>query len=128
AMDRLKAYADLGGRVFLSHWHNIWIEGSTHGDLVSGAKPAIWSAPTFAQWSNSGDTLTDPATDTIDEQHNPKGPSFATWMQNVITPMPSRDAILLQPKTGKSTAISVDNTNVEQWVYLQQGAMQLTQN
>jgi len=71
AMDRLKAYADLGGRVFLSHWHNIWIEGSTHGDMVSGAKPAIWSAPTFAQWSNAGDTLPNGTNDTIDEQHNP---------------------------------------------------------
>ena len=28
-MDAMKAYADLGGRVFLSHWHNIWIEGAT---------------------------------------------------------------------------------------------------
>ena len=27
AMDAVKAYADLGGRIFLSHWHHHWIEG-----------------------------------------------------------------------------------------------------
>jgi hypothetical protein len=75
-----------------------------------------------------------PTTDTIDETHNPKGPSFATWMQNVnvtIPPMPPipRDAIPIKDGTGKSTAISVDNNNVERWVYLQKDATtQLTQN
>lgn len=130
AMDRLKAYADLGGRVFLSHWHNIWIEGSTTGDMQNGAKPAVWSASTFAQWSNSGDTLPDNTKDTIDEQHNPKGSSFATWMLNVGGSMPNmRDSIPIIDKTGKSTAISVDNINVEQWVYLQKDATtRLTQN
>ncbi len=27
ALDAMKEYADLGGRVFASHWHNIWIAG-----------------------------------------------------------------------------------------------------
>jgi hypothetical protein len=132
AMDRLKAYADLGGRVFLSHWHNIWIEGSTTGTNQNGAKPMVWTA--LAQWSNLGDTLPDMTKDTIDEQHNPKGPSFATWMQNVNVPMPPmppipRDVIPIQDGTGKSTAISVNNNSVEQWVYLQKDATtQLTQN
>ena len=31
SMDAMKQYADIGGRVFVSHWHNIWIEGSTEG-------------------------------------------------------------------------------------------------
>jgi hypothetical protein len=129
AMNRLKAYADLGGRVFLSHWHNIWIEGSTTGAGNNGSKPAVW--PTLAQWSNSDTTLGDGTNDTIDEQHNPKGSSFATWMQNVnvITPPPMRDAIPLENGTGKSTAISVDNNNVEQWVYLQKDpTTRVTQN
>jgi hypothetical protein len=130
AMDRLKAYADLGGRVFLSHWHNIWIEGSTTPQ--AGTKPMVW--PALAQWSNSGDTLPNMTKDTIDEQHNPKGPAFATWMQNVNVPVPPmppipRDVIPIQDGTGKSTAISVDNNKVEQWVYLQKDATtQATQN
>jgi hypothetical protein len=129
AMNRLKAYADIGGRVFLSHWHNIWIEGSTTGNGANGSKPAVW--PALATWSNNGDTLANGTNDTIDEQHNAKGPSFATWMQNVnvTTPPTPRDTIPLQDKTGKSTAISVDNNNVEQWVYLQKDATtRVTQN
>lgn len=128
AMNRLKAYADLGGRVFLSHWHNIWIEGSTNGANQNGAKPAVWS--TLAQWSDNED-LPNMTKDTIDEQHNPKGPSFATWMQNVnVTDPPTpRDVVPIQDKTGKSTAKSVDNNNVEQWVYLQKDATtRVTQN
>ncbi len=126
AMDRLKAYADLGGRVFLSHWHNIWIEGST--TTQNGTKPMVW--PGLATWSNANDTLPDPTNDNIDEQHNPKGPSFATWMLNVGGSTPGmRDLIAIQKDTGKSTAISVDNNSVEQWVYLQKDATaRVTQN
>jgi hypothetical protein len=127
-MDRLKAYADIGGRVFLSHWHNIWIEGSTTGANNNGTKPAVW--PALATWSN-GDTTLDPGTnDVIDEQHNPKGASFATWMLNVGGSKPGmRDLILINDNTGKSTATSVDNNNVEQWVYWQKDQQnQPTQN
>src|SRR5262249_52272671 len=75
AMDALKQYADLGGRVFLSHWHNIWIEGASQTQ-----KPAVWAQTTYtpptddgvAHWNNSstefnvnGDT-SDPG-DLIDE-------------------------------------------------------------
>ena len=53
ALDAMKAYADFGGRVFASHWHNIWIEGSTQGG--GNQKPAVW--PTIATWNNSGTTF-----------------------------------------------------------------------
>src|SRR5262249_33220189 len=79
AMDAVKSYADMGGRVFLSHWHNIWIEGSTEGG--GNQAPQVW--PGIATWSNAGN-LNDPATDTIDETNNSKGTSFATWMVNVM--------------------------------------------
>ncbi|HEX8108628.1 MAG TPA: hypothetical protein VF516_12930, partial [Kofleriaceae bacterium] len=119
AMDHLKAYADRGGRVFLSHWHNIWIEGSTSGRNANATKPAVW--PGLAQWPN--DSPTDPTADTIDETHNPKGPSFATWMLNVGgSPPGMRDAIPLQDGTGKDTCSTVDSTSVEQWVYWQMDA------
>ncbi len=126
AMDHLKAYADLGGRVFLSHWHNIWIEGSTTGTNQNAAKPATWSK--LAQYSNNNDT--GPATDQIDETHNPKGTSFATWMLNVGGSPPNmRDSVPILSGTGKDTCTSVDNNNVEQWVYWQKDATtQLTQN
>jgi hypothetical protein len=127
AMDHLKDYADHGGRVFLSHWHNLWIEGSTTPP-ATGAKPAVWF--NLAQWSNSPDSSTpQPPSDSIDEVHNPKGESFAKWMQHVGGTPATRDVIPLKPSTGRSTCSSVDGNHVEQWVYWQKDATtQLTQN
>ena len=110
AMDAVKGYADFGGRVFASHWHNIWIEGSTQGG--GNQKPAVW--PTIATWNNSGDTF-GPDDDLIDEVNNPKGTSFATWMLNVEPSQTVRDHVLIQSGTGKNTVTSVDTTKAEQW-------------
>jgi hypothetical protein len=111
AMNALKAYADLGGRVFMSHWHNIWIEGSTQGGGTQ--KPAVWTG--IATWSNGGNTA-DPATDIIDEMNNPKGASFATWMLNVMGST-IRDQITVHQ--GRTTCSAVDNTKAERWTYYQ---------
>src|SRR5207342_1284031 len=93
AMDHLKSYADIGGRVFLSHWHNIWLEGGTQAK--TGTKPAVWDA--IASFDDAGK---DPGTgtkDTIDENpvNNPKGVSFANWMLSVQTNSPVRDQVTL---------------------------------
>ena len=111
AMDAVKAYADFGGRVFMSHWHNIWIEGSTEGG--GNQAPAVW--PSIANWSNGGNT-SDPATDIIDEQSNPKGTAFATWMLNVMGST-NRGEIIVNE--GRQTVTSVDETKAERWVYYQ---------
>ncbi len=124
ALDALKAYADFGGRVFLSHWHNIWIEGSTEGG--GNQKPAIWAPPNgVATWNNSGTTFTTPP-DTIDEVNNPKGGAFATWMLNVMG-SPTRGVIPIESNTGKQTCTMVDNSRVERWVYWNQGGTQYPQ-
>lgn len=126
ALDALKAYADLGGRVFLSHWHNIWIEGSTQGG--GNQKPAVWAPPNgLAEWNNSGTTFSNPP-DTIDEINNPKGMSFATWMLNVGgSPMGQRGQIPIGTDTGKQTCTRVDMNRVERWVYWQNNGMQFPQ-
>jgi hypothetical protein len=126
AMDHLKAYADRGGRVFLSHWHNLWIEGSTTGKNANATRPAVW--PDLAQWSNA--TTPGPTGDMIDETHNPKGAAFATWMLNVGgSPPGMRGAVAIQDATGKDTCTAVDSTRVEQWVYWQKDTgTQLAQN
>jgi hypothetical protein len=114
AMDALKAYADFGGRVFLSHWHNIWVEGSTEGG--GNQKPAVWAPPTgVATWNNAGTTFNTPP-DTIDEVNNPKGSAFATWMLNVMG-SPTRGVVPIGQDTGKQTCTAVDNTKAERWVY-----------
>jgi hypothetical protein len=126
AMDALKAYADLGGRVFLSHWHNIWIEGSTQGG--GNQAPAVW--PGIATWNNSGTTFNSPPNgndpdDLIDETNNPKGQAFATWMQNAV-PGSMRDHISISE--GKQTATGVDNSKGERWVYWPSGNNEYPQN
>ena len=110
-MDAVKAYADLGGRVFASHWHNIWIEGSTQGG--GNQKPAVW--PGIAQWSNSNNNPPDPVTDLIDEVNNSKGASFATWMLNVMGST-MRDQIVVH--NGRTTVTSIDNAKAERWTYI----------
>ncbi|HUJ63704.1 MAG TPA: hypothetical protein VLX92_34630 [Kofleriaceae bacterium] len=122
AMDALKMYADMGGRVFLSHWHNIWIEGAT--TPTGPQKPAVWTS--IATWNNSSTTFTTPP-DTIDEINNPKGASFATWMLNVMGST-TRDQVDIGNGTGKNTVTSVDNTRAERWVYWTGNGGQVPQN
>ncbi len=116
AMDAVKAYADFGGRVFMSHWHNVWIEGSTEGG--GNQAPAVWSgANGVATWNNSGTTFETPP-DRIDEVSNPKGGSFALWMLNVMgSPAGMRDVIPIEAGTGKQTCTAVDPNKTERWVY-----------
>ena len=125
-LDAMKAYADLGGRVFASHWHNIWIEGSTQ-DQNMRQKPAVWAATGpgtgVATWNNASTTFNED--DTIDEVSNPKGMSFATWMLNVGGST-TRDAI---PVTeGKQTATGIVANRAERWVYWKSGNDEFPQN
>jgi len=123
ALDAMKGYADFGGRVFMSHWHNIWIEGSTQGG--GNQAPAVW--PSIATWNNSNTTFDGPE-DRIDETNNPKGNAFATWMLNVMgSPAGQRGVIDIVANTGKNTCTAVDNNKAERWVYWQNGNQQLPQ-
>ena len=112
ALDAMKAYADMGGRVFASHWHNIWIGGASFASFgIFTQAPAVWN--TIASWAleSGGGPL-----DLIDEVSNPKGASFATWMQNVMGST-VRDQIAIQSGTERSTATGVVTTKAERWTY-----------
>jgi hypothetical protein len=126
AMDAVKAYADLGGRVFASHWQNVWIQGATEDDQHQ--KPAVWTD--LATWTSQDPTeLAANSSALIDEQSNPKGASFASWMTNVKGST-VRDRIVLQNQppdptqdntifsTGRSTCSGTDLNKTERWVYL----------
>jgi hypothetical protein len=65
----LQKYADMGGRVFASHWHAYWFEQGT---------PAFQSIGTFFH----RDGLPNLYNATIDQSF-PKGKVFAQWMMNV---------------------------------------------
>ncbi len=107
-MDNVKAYADAGGRVFLSHYQNVWIAGET--DHPSHA-PAVW--PTIATCTSDMLANDDGVIDQID---NPNGFAFASWMSNV---MASTGGGVFPIENGRQTCTSVDPTKGEQWVYLQ---------
>lgn len=123
-LNNVKAYADLGGRVFLSHWHNIWVSGKFQGG-VGAPTPPVWKD--IGTWS-SGDDPGAGTVDTIDEIMNPKGPSFATWMQNVGGSPMMRGAIPIRDGSAKQTATSIDPAKAERWVYLENGNNDFPQN
>jgi hypothetical protein len=104
ALDALKSYADQGGRVFASHWHNIWIAGA-NGDPT---RPAVW--PGIAQWDLEARPNLDPVTVTVDEVSNPKGTKFATWMRGV-------GAMKVEATNLGDTVLSLDMTKGERWLY-----------
>jgi len=103
-------YADAGGRVFASHWHNIWISGEQN--KAAHGMPD-WES--VASWSFAGNPNPDTLTAMIDQVNNPKGVSFATWMVNVGG---STTLGKLKVTGARDTCSSVDTTKAEQWVYL----------
>lgn len=109
-MNNMKAYADLGGRMFLSHYHNIWIEGDK---ATPTKKPQVW--PEIATCDQVDEFPTNPI-GVIDQQANPKGPAFASWMQAVGG---STSNGLLNITEQRLTCSAIDNTKAERWLYLQ---------
>lgn len=107
-MDNIKAYADLGGRVFGSHYHNIWIDGKTGGGTPSPSP----------QWTRVAscpqETFETPTSVIIDQMSNPKGAAFASWMQNV---MGSTTLGVVPIQNPRQMCESVDKTIAEQWLY-----------
>jgi hypothetical protein len=77
AMQAVHDYAGLGGRVFMSHWHNIWIGGESgvpaHG-IPSWQSIGTWSynAPQYQENTIASVDLT-----------VAKGPELARWLQHV---------------------------------------------
>jgi hypothetical protein len=100
ARQNIVDYADEGGRLFLSHWHNIWIE--------EGAAP--W--PTAANF-NHQDDLASPFLAKIDTSF-PKGAALAEWLVNV-----GGSAMLGQISitAGQNTIESVNADVSTRWIY-----------
>ena len=120
-LDAMKAYADAGGRVFASHWHNIWIGGNFQNQNPVTLKPAVWDS-IVTTWAPGDGTPVDPVS--IDETSNPKGAAFANWMVNVggsgPATMPSataRGQITQQSAGRRMTARVLDTAKAERWVF-----------
>ncbi len=110
ALQAVHDYADRGGRVFLSHWHNIWVGGDQ--------KDAGHANP---EWQTIGDfDYGAPQTDTgqttvVDEQENPKGTAFANWLQLTGA---TQIRGLLPVTDPRYTLLSVDPSRADRWVYV----------
>ena len=110
ALNAMKAYADLGGRVFASHWHNMWIGGNFEDNNATLA-PAVWN--TIGTWGNNADFN---GTASIDEVSNPKGTAFANWMLNVMgtaTPAVRGEFPITE---GRQTSLTIEPSRAERWV------------
>lgn len=70
ARQALFDYTSLGGRVFASHWHNVWLERG----------PAPF--PTTAVWDDNDTDPVSPLTALVDTEL-PKGRALADWLFNV---------------------------------------------
>jgi hypothetical protein len=110
SLDAMKAYADNGGRVFMSHWHNIWI-GGEDGNAAHGI--ADWEAVATFDYAATQNLAT--TTAFIDEMQ-PKGPSFAQWMVNVGGSVTKDQVAESEPRF---TLQMINNPpNAERWVYI----------
>ena len=106
----IKAFADLGGRVFMTHYNAQWISGNP-----------IWSTV----GSCTADEYPPDTTGFIDQVNNPKGAAFATWMQNV---MGSSGGGTFPITQSRGSCTSVDNTKAERWVYINYQGQDIPQN
>jgi hypothetical protein len=116
-MNNLKQYADLGGRVFLSHYHSVWVEGE---EGVPTHAPAVW--PEVATCTTDE---YDTGTGIIDQVNNPKGSSFAQWMTNVQGSATPGTIVINESRQSCS---AVDPARAERWVFMPIGGTDYPQN
>jgi hypothetical protein len=97
----IKAYADMGGRLFADHKHSYW--------LASGAAP--W--PQTAVYKNDNNDLPDPTTLEIDDSF-PKGAALADWLVNTGA---STTRGKLQVFQGQYSVEAVTPPYTQRWIY-----------
>ncbi len=103
ARQALQDFADMGGRVFASHWHVYWFEEGT---------PAFQSIATF----NHRSALPDPYDATIDQSF-PTGQILAQWLVNVGGST-TLGMVTIQQMANMRTVDSAAGGNISQrWIY-----------
>ena len=111
ALQAVHDYAGRGGRVFLSHWHNIWIGGDQNDP---NHVLADWKATSTFDFTvkqpDKGSTQW-----TLVDESSSKGTAFANWLLHtgasaVRDQLPVVDA--------RYTCKSVTQGKAEQWVYV----------
>ncbi len=106
ARQAMSDYTDVGGRVFMSHWHNVWIE----------------EAPVATLWPTvlTPNHLSDLGNVTVDVNTGfAKGADLADWLVNVMAST-MRGRIALTDT--QHTVEAVDERLAEKWIYKDQTA------
>jgi len=99
ARDAMRDYTSLGGRVFASHWHNVWLEQG----------PADFQS--IASWGASGDPP-DPF-DTLIDTSFPKGVALSEWLVNVGASPTLGQLSITEPR---HTIASI-SAGAQRWIY-----------
>jgi len=94
-------YANLGGRIFMSHWHNVWLE------------QGVGAWPTTATWDFQSDPPM-PYTGVIDQTF-PKGAALAEWLINVMGSTVLGELPITAPQHTLTTVNGA--ADVQQWIY-----------
>jgi hypothetical protein len=99
SLSAMKSYADVGGRVFASHWHNYWLE----------AGPAPWDRAITRV------DLPDLNSITADVNQNfERGAALATWLVNV-----NASTVLGQIAIDAAQhTVSAVDPGTDRWIYL----------
>jgi hypothetical protein len=100
----VRKYADLGGRIFGSHWHHRWIN--------SGDSTPDHPYPAVASFASSARDIGDP-TVSVDATF-PKGVAFRDWLVNVGA---STQPGLLPLVKAEHSVDSVDASLARRWIY-----------
>jgi hypothetical protein len=103
-LDAVHAYADQGGRIFGSHWHNGWI----NPDMSNNA-----SYPAVVKFASGAHGFTTDITAQIDTSF-PKGMAFQDWLVNVgASTTPGQLVIHGAEHSVDATVAGVS----QQWIY-----------
>jgi hypothetical protein len=111
ALQAVHDYAGLGGRVFLSHWHNIWVGGDASD---TNHVLADWKATSTFDYGAAQPSKGSVQPVLVDETSS-KGVPFATWLVNTGAST-TRDH--LDVVDARYTLKSVTSGKAEQWVYV----------
>ena len=103
ARQNLEAFADMGGRVFASHWHVYWFERGT---------AAFQSIATFSHAA----ALPNPVDVTVDTSF-PAGTALADWMVNVGGSTTPGTVTLRQNANQTTIAAATGGNTSQRWLY-----------
>ena len=107
AVDGMKTYADSGGRVYLSHWQNLWIAGQINGGIIGA-----W--PTVASWNFNASTVSGSKTATINATFV-QGKTLEDWLFATGASAIVGSLVLNEPR---QTTTAVDGSAARSWMTL----------